>query len=316
MHRRRLARPYRDAGRGSIPTFPVTKRALCAWCVVAVFNWLTARECVYRFIPRQLKELRRSRVNWEMKLQQARLSQKYIFDHGKVHVYAITLVRTPYRAARLLSSASAQGLSVSIFTAIDGLEPFNSTDVHKYAGEKRRIALTATSLLRSDQLRTLYDAYESHQLSENQRVLLHERLRFACYLSHVRLWEKLLKNDWPFLVILEDDVELVRNFSNAAALALSEAPQFWDVIYLNGCLQYFGGQLGRYLVLSRGGLCTFGYMISHKGALHFNKHGLLRSDKPIDHLIDQEVSSGKLFAFHTIPALVSKVNIKTTLAYA
>ena len=57
-------------------------------------------------------------------------------------------------------------------------------------------------------------------------------------------------------------------------------------------------------------------MISRRGAKVLLGNGALRSDKPIDHMLDEEVLSGRIVAFHAEPPLVFvKANNPSTLAY-
>ena len=69
------------------------------------------------------------------------------------------------------------------------------------------------------------------------------------------------------------------------------------------------------MMVSRGSLCTFGYVIS-SGAVKKLSAALERSNKPIDHILDEEILRGKLIAFHAVPPLVEVIpNLESTLAY-
>ena len=276
---------------------------------------ICGHEAVYRLLPRLVKEINRSRVDWRSMLQRARSAERNTYERTDAHVYVISLPRTAHRAARAMSSTQREGLNVSVFNAVDGLDPFSDSDVLRFAGKRRLQRLAETATLDAKELIKLNELHLNGRLSEYDRSLLHERLRFGCYLSHVRLWELTLRNVWPYVVVLEDDVEVVHSFKSKLRLALLEAPVDWGIIFLNGCYRSFGGRLNEHLILSRGGLCTYAYVISHRGVMHFMRNNLLRSSKPIDHLIDQEVSSGKLLAFHTVNDLVYTTKTSSTLAY-
>lgn len=278
-------------------------------------NKICEREDVYRFLPRLVKEINRCRVDWKSMLERARSSERNAYERTDLRIYVISLPRTARRAARALSSTQREGLNVSMFNAIDGLDTFNDNDVLRFAGKRRLQRLAKTATLDTKELLKLNELYLTGRLSEHNRSLLHERLRFGCYLSHVRLWELTLRHVWPFVIVLEDDVEVVHNFQSRLRLALLEAPVDWGIISLSGCYRSFGGRLNEHLILSRGGLCTYAYVISYRGVKHFVQNNLLRSSKPIDHLIDQEVSSGKLLAFHTMNDLVDTTKTSSTLAY-
>ena len=307
-------RPYLERRRLRALTRLFVKIQLGLLCTYLV-KTICEQEAVYRFLPRLVKEINRGRVDWRSMLERARSSERNTYERTDVHIYMISLPRTAGRAARALSSTHREGLNVSMFSAVDGLDPFNGSDLLRFAGRRRLQRLAKTATLGAEELLKLNKLYLTGRLSEYDRSLLHERLRFGCYLSHVRLWELTLRHVWPFVIVLEDDVEVVHNFKSRLGLALLEAPVDWGIIFLNGCYRSFGGRLNEHLILSRGGLCTYAYAISHRGVKHFMQNNLLRSSKPIDHLIDQQVSSGKLLAFHTTDDLVDTTKTSSTLAY-
>ena len=55
------------------------------------------------------------------------------------------------------------------------------------------------------------------------KLFLHERLRFGCYMSHVMLWETVVKEKTELVVILEDDVFVTADFSENRILQLQTA---------------------------------------------------------------------------------------------
>ena len=148
------------------------------------------------------------------------------------------------------------------------------------------------------------------------RRSLHERLRFGCYMSHVFLWQNMLRENLPFAVVLEDDVAISANFSREVKSKLETLPSDWDLFYLNGCFKKFGPTYDTGIRHSRGGLCTFGYVISAKAAGVLLQDAVFHSSKPIDHVLDEEVLSGRLLAFHADPPLVHTLpKLSSTLAY-
>ena len=162
----------------------------------------------------------------------------------------------------------------------------------------------------------VYGRKGSNRRERLLRLSLHERLRFGCFLSHVFLWQELLDLNLPFLVILEDDVVVVKNFLSSLTIRLSNLPNHWDLLYLNSCYTHYGALFRYGLQLSRGALCTYGYVISAKGASYLLKIASSPSSKPIDHMLDTEILSGRLLAFHSVPTLVEPLrNVKSTLAY-
>ena len=147
------------------------------------------------------------------------------------------------------------------------------------------------------------------------RRSLHERLRFGCYLSHVSLWRHVIRAEAPLAIVLEDDAVVSSNFASALVLILEKLPIGWDVLFLNGCFKKFGPAFADGIRQSRGGLCTYSYVISAKGAFTLMRRSTLRSEKPIDHVLDGEILAGRLLAFHADPPLARTVPKRSTLAY-
>ena len=118
-------------------------------------------------------------------------------------------------------------------------------------------------------------------------------------------------------MILEDDAIITENFSDELKAILQRLPENWDILFLNGCHKQFGYVFDAGLRQSRGGLCSFAYTISSKGAQYLLQHAVVRSEKPIDHVIDHETLTGRLSSFHADPPLaqISSHKLTSTLAY-
>ena len=79
--------------------------------------------------------------------------------------------------------------------------------------------------------------------------------------------------------------------------------------------ELFGGELRRGVWQLRGTLGTFGFVISQAGAVKMLDFAV-ESDKPIDHVLDSAISTGRILAFQVQPALVvHRSDISTTFAY-
>lgn len=249
-----------------------------------------------RFFPRALRELRRHCLtDWGRIFSESSKQPKYEIFITDLHVVVITLRRSITRSRQTLRSLKSQAVSFKLYEGIDGLRELDERLVKTYAGKKKRKRLSLTSHLKSS---------------------LHERLRLGCYMSHVSVWQELFQNGLPFAVILEDDVILAANFSSELQLRLAALPLNWDLLYLNGCFRRLGPVCGAGIRQARGGLCTFGYILSSKGAGLLLQQAVRLSDKPIDHVLDQEILTGRILAFHSDPPLVQSLqNVRSTLAY-
>jgi GR25 family glycosyltransferase involved in LPS biosynthesis len=256
-------------------------------------------------------------MNWERVCEQAQTERKYYLGESELDVYLISLRRTPWRKLRTVRSLQLQNISFKVFDAVDGLLELEHDVVSSYAGRKKRSRLSRTEGMDREELKQLQIQYIKGELrDENVRSSLHARLQFGCYMSHVKLWLQMLRRESRLFVILEDDVLLERDFVPRLVSLLRQLPSTWGVLYLNGSYKKYGPRYSEGLVISRGGVGAFGYVISSKAASHLLQDAVFRSNKAIDHVIDGEVLSGRILAFHAIPPLVQLVpELRSTLAY-
>lgn len=249
-----------------------------------------------RWIPRVIRELRRDlSVSWSQQL--AKSKSMPLFElRTQLPVSVITLKTDESRLKILRRLLQTQAVVFKPFYAIDGgaLAAFN--DWQDFAGPRRR------GMLRISGPGIDYK-------------ILHERLKFACFLTHVALWKRFVENFVPATIILEDDVTLGQQFIAKIDDAIRKLPSNWDIMYLGSTSPMFGGELHSGVWQLRGALGTFGYVISRAGAVKMLDFAV-ESDKPIDHLLDSAIAFGRILAFHVQPALVEhRSDMKTTLAY-
>lgn len=269
-----------------------------------------------RLVPRLHRELQRNFVDWKCALKKAHDQPKYTLTGSNLQVVVISLARTRERKHETVNSLEAQGIPWTAHIAVDGFDDLDMESVKKYAGSKKQRRLQVTQSLGQAQLVSMKRDYDdSKYIPTWLRISLHERLRFGCYISHVSIWQEILRKGAPFAVILEDDAVVAANFSNDLQERLQRLPATWDTLFLNGCDKKFGYLFDNGVRQSRGGLCTFAYVISSKGARHLLQRAVLRSDKPIDHVLDYETLKGRLLSFHADPPLAHTSHKKSTLAY-
>jgi len=60
----------------------------------------------------------------------------------------------------------------------------------------------------------------------------------GCFMSHLRMWRKVVDEDIPAVVVLEDDVVLYPDFEKKLKVLMEDLPQDWDVCLLGavGCI--------------------------------------------------------------------------------
>ena len=295
------------------------KLLLLLLSVHAVFVLFTAVcrkrvEC-YRFLPRLHKELRRNSFDWRKLLTSTKVQTKFSYSAEELPVHVISPERVRERILQTRLSLQTQKVPFTISGGVDGLQPFNSSLLDKYAGHKRKQYLKKFDKMTSEDLQTVH-AMSSAELTHDIKFALHERLRFACYLSHVLEWESALQRGLPLLVVLEDDVILEENFVPELRAILNDLPSSWGLLHLNGCYKKLGPAFGHRVWQSQGGLCTHGYVISARAMRALLSSTAQKSNKPIDHMLDDEIMTGRLMAFHAEPPLIILVkDLPSTLGY-
>lgn len=271
-----------------------------------------------RFFPRARKEFRRRfLVNWTRVATEAQRRTKFQTQDDDLHVHVISLRRLRERGRETLSALTAQGIPWKRYDGVDGLRKIDMNLVKKYAGLKKHRRISATMGFSDGDILSLKRAHdESKYIPMWLRRSLHERLRFGCYMSHVFLWQKIASEKLEFAVVLEDDAVISANFTKEVKSRLDSLPFDWDLLYLNGCFKKFGPLFAAGVVLSRGSLCTFGYVISGSGASKLLEQAVFHGTKPIDHVLDEEILTGRLLAFHAEPPLIQTIPaLSSTLAY-
>ena len=269
-----------------------------------------------RAVPRMIRKIRRDfLVDWSKRFEVLDLRPKYNPENVPIKVMVISLTRTSERKRATVQSLIKQGVQHAVSAAVDGSKELNRSEVLRYAGTRKQSRMGFMRSVPATRIQKHREHADYESQTRSIRVAMHERLRFGCYMSHVRLWNNMLVDDTPLLVILEDDVELGSSFLPHLKIALLQLPDSWGVLYLGGCLRKFGPKFGERLYLSRGGLCTHSYVISKLGAAALLNGPALLSDEPVDHMMDRAVLGGILVAFHVEPPLVTVVPQTSTLAY-
>ena len=251
-----------------------------------------------RLLPRLIRELQRDLfVPWNKRLQKELAEPLFIADLH-LRVFVITLEASEARFVDLRSSLQVQEIVYDTVLAVNGMLEFNKSDLHEFAGKKRISMLTHNS----------GDLF-------NMRSIVHEKFRFGCFLTHINLWKELHSSEAKYRVILEDDVSISPTFDARVLTSLNSLPASWDLLYLGSTAPNYGGRFSESIYQLRGALGTFGYIISQAGAskmLEAAKH----SDKPVDHVLDSAMYTGRVSAFHVVPSIVKhRDDLESTLAY-
>ena len=119
-------------------------------------------------------------------------------------VLVINLDRSPDRLAGMKAQLDARGIEFERIEAVDG-KNLGDDDVERVAPE-----------------RIVSKTYH-RELSRGE---------VACSMSHRKAWQKIVDDDLDFGIVLEDDVELLDNFTDVIRLVESLPREGWDFIKL------------------------------------------------------------------------------------
>lgn len=128
-------------------------------------------------------------------------------------VYLINLKRRPDRLGNFMShykKSDLQKTPIIKFNAIDG----SNLDVEK-------CPLSELARAELQQLETTGFRTKHYQLTKGA---------IGCYLSHVKIWEHILKNDYETTLIFEDDAQVPTNLNQKIHEEMKYIPNDWDII--------------------------------------------------------------------------------------
>jgi len=195
-----------------------------------------------------------------------------------VPVFVINLEKNTVRRNNIENQFARTGLSFEIFPATDG-----------------------SSLSKRDL--ASYD--ENHVLHNISRVLSPSEI--GCYLSHQKLWQRIVDDNLPWAVVLEDDVLIQANLEEILS-KIDGIPFKWDLIRLAGLLPTSNfplyGLTGDYklTVPLQGASGTQANCISRTGAQKLLAYSTMIRGTVDDDVIDKTWETGlKLFAVQPYP---------------
>lgn len=134
---------------------------------------------------------------------------KAIYDK----VYLINLKRRPDRLDNFLEHykrSDMKNVKLIKFDAIDG----SKLDVSK-------VPLTELARAELQQLKTTGFRTKHYQLTKGA---------IGCYLSHVKIWENILKNRYDITLVFEDDAQVPDDLNKRIHEEMKYIPNDWDII--------------------------------------------------------------------------------------
>ena len=181
--------------------------------------------------------------------------------NSSLPVFVVSLARATKRRDAIARHLDSLNISHEIVNAVDG----KNFDLSEY----------------EDRLQHIGEC-------EKRLGVMFDRGSIGCYLSHYQIWERMVRENIPFAIVLEDDAVLQPNFMQTVSDVVN-CEWEWNVIVLHTegrrgkmrkiCRLNNGGELVQYMRHPYG---TAAYMISLEGAknlLQYCWHLRL----PIDH---------------------------------
>ena len=118
-------------------------------------------------------------------------------------IYVISLTHATERRASISKRLTAAGVTYKIIDAVDGAK-FDTN--------------TIADRLRQDKFRAKYD----RAMSPGE---------IGCFLSHYDLWQRMVTEQTPFALVLEDDAEWDDDFFRVVT-DLMQSKYYWNVVHL------------------------------------------------------------------------------------
>lgn len=174
-----------------------------------------------------------------------------ILSNLMVHVFVVSMLRSTERRQHVINLLGSLGIKFSFFDAVDGFE----------LSEDDRLKLAGNDDIKS---------YCGHELSPGE---------IGCALSHIKLYEHIIKRRLERSVILEDDFIADHGLPHLLNSIEEKAPERAELIFLyHGKAKSYplkrrlvnGYKLARYRYPSKNShrkiISTVGYMLSLSGA--------------------------------------------------
>lgn len=226
-----------------------------------------------------------------------------------IKVFVINLDRTPQRYQKITQQLQKNGLNYERFNAIDGylLEIVDDKGL-KFSGQDIK---SNPKLLLPNSYYTIRCPSEDVEYYSDFSMLARTLTagEFGVYCSHREIWYKMVQENIPYALILEDDSVFSTNFREEFLKAISTLPSYWDFVYLHMILHaktkalqnvYNNPLLKKIRTNNIGFTSTAAYMISlpaAKALLGYSK----KFTWPIDHVLERSIVSKKMEAYAIWP---------------
>ena len=238
----------------------------------------------------------------------------YLFHKEKtfdlpLKAYVINLDRTPERYKEIDKSLNKYKISHQRFSAVDGyklkIKDIKTGEIFTGEDLQNNSAKINPSSYYSIYCPSVVLRYIPKPLSHRKSIEYMTAGEFGCYCSHVELWKKIKDQKIPYALILEDDAELVYDFSEKLKNVTEHLPKTWDTVYLFISGNKKTVRYNEYLSKLESGGYMFGtvaMLVSYEGAkkmLEYNRAFSLTIDRELSNGINEEA----IYSYITTPLL-------------
>jgi len=156
----------------------------------------------------------------------------------------------------------------------------------------------------------------------------------GCALAHINTWEKIVENNDPYALIVEDDVIFIPHFKEKFAEIFPSTPADYDVLYLGcfGCDSRFSVtsiaasmvgavrldspevQINRDIAIPAVANATHAYIVSNKGARALLQHIKHDIKFHIDYTMQLLADNKHIIRYVTTPRLAFQTSTDTTVS--
>jgi glycosyl transferase, family 25 len=195
---------------------------------------------------------------------------------SQLPIYCINLEGADKRWNNVTSQFNDLGIEIKRFPAVNG---------------KKLKNIDNTKIL--DTYNTNVNALCDKKIKPNLTLNL-SKGEYGCALSHLGLWEKIVRENIDSCIIIEDDINPNQNFSDYQSL-VSNLPSDWDIAYVSFLNTGSKKFLSDKIYVPTCGFTTAGYIINIKGAKKLID--LLPIEGPIDLYLLSLFRSKKINAY-------------------
>ncbi len=140
---------------------------------------------------------------------------------------------------------------------------------------------------------------------------------YGCQLSHSKIWQEIIDNNYQNTIIFEDDAIFCENFTTLFSNFITNIPEDWDQAYIGGQHLAPPTKINEFVVLGTNINRTHAYMIKNRDSAAKIMNGLLEDElwmanlkhkMHVDHALGYLHKNKLIKAYASTPFLVGQNN--------